>query len=74
MHYRAPQFIHNDQVGRPKSDDSRPEYEPTGNANRDTFNVIKRFYALFGFGADAIPFCPDGASAAESFLKAAARR
>jgi hypothetical protein len=74
MPYRMPQFIDDDQVGRPNSDDFRREYEPTGDANRDTFNVMKLVYALFGFGADAIPFCRDGAFAAESFVEAAARR
>lgn len=74
MPYRLPQFIDEHQVGRPSSDNFRREYEPTGDANRDSFNVLKLFYALFGFGADAIPFCRYGAFAAESFLEAAGRR
>ena len=65
---RAPRYAHDDEVGRPGSDDFSRELELTGDANRDTFNVLRLFYALFGYGADAIPYCRDGAFVATEFL------
>ncbi len=64
----APRYVHDDEAARPSSDDFQREYQPTGDSNRDTFNVLRLFYALFGLGSDAIPFCRDGAFSTPDFL------
>jgi hypothetical protein len=57
----APRYAHDDEVGRPNSDDFHRDLELTGEPNRDTFEMLRLFYALYGFGSEAIPYCRDGA-------------
>lgn len=49
------------------SDDYRRSFELTGEANRDTFEALVRFYALFGFGPEDVPFCADRAFSPDVF-------
>jgi hypothetical protein len=64
----APRYMHEDELARPSSDDFRREYRLTGDASRDTYNVLRLFYALFGLGPDAIPYCRDGEFSVPDFL------
>lgn len=67
---RAPRYVHDDdQMGRPSSDDFRRELDLTGDPNRDTFESLRLFYALFGFGSEAIPYCRADAFSPADFLE-----
>ena len=68
-----PRYFDSDELQRANTDEFRRDLELTGAPDQDTFRALTLFYALFGLGPDAIPYCRDGAFAAEAFLEAVRR-
>jgi hypothetical protein len=63
-----PRYTHTDELERAASDHYEKTFELTGSPDSDTFTALAMFYALFGCGAESIPFTADKAFSTSDFL------